>query len=523
MYKVLLVDDEQLELEGMKQFIPWGQYGMVIAQACDNAYSALQYLESHAVDVLVTDIRMPIMSGLELAEKALLVNPNLKLVFVTGYEDFHYAKKAISMNASSYVLKPVDEEELAEVLRKVHRTLQQERMHAEREQSIQRTLFILKNELLERYLKGANDPELELALMEQFGIAAQQNSVRAAVIEVDDAMWKLNEQSEAERKRTIDQLFASIATRVEEAGIATYCQVDTYRMAVVVSNREDHVSLLHRMVDFVKSQYPVTITIGLGNSVAVWSELPCSYEQAVRALSAKMFRGKCMVIEFDEDHAGDEQFAMDLDKKVENLFTAMSHYDLVAIVDRLDELFKHVQNLRDKLSIYHYSLYLITKLEVHLHTLNETIFDMLQIEWKHLNILYQFETIDDIHSWLRKRIFEISELLHNKKLRRHYKLVSEIQTYIGDRLDRALTLKEVANHFSFSPNYLGQLFKEETGESFSEYITRERMERAKKLLQNPTLKVYEVANAVGCKNMTHFSKLFKDYVGMTAGEYRKQC
>lgn len=523
MYKVLLVDDEQLELAGLKQFIPWGQYNMEIVQACDNAYSALEYLHIYAVDVLVTDIRMPNMSGLELAEKALEMHPDIKLVFITGYEDFHYAKQAISMNASSYVLKPVDEEELADVLRKVSLSLQQRRQHAEREQSMQRTLDMLKNELLERYLKGANDPELELALIEQFGITRQQGTLRAAVIELDDARWKLNEQAEPDRKRTVDQLLSYIASQLEEAGIATYGQIDSYQMAVVIGDQEAQLALLDRMVGQVKANFPLTITIGLGERVAAWNELPRSYEQAVRALSSKMFRGKGIVIAFDEEHAGDEQLAIDLDTKVENLFTAMSNYELVAIVDRLDELFKHVQSLRDRLSITHYSLYLMTKLEVHLHALNENLYDMLQIDRKHLNILHQFETIDDMHSWLRKRIFEISELLHNKKLRRHYKLINEIQAYILNRLDQALTLKEVANQFSFSPNYLGQLFKEETGESFSEYITRERMEKAKELLRNPVLKVYEVAHAVGCKNMTHFSKLFKDYVGMTAGEYRKQC
>ncbi len=523
MYQVLLVDDEQLELEGMKQFVPWDTYGMEVAQACDNAYSALEYVESHVVDVLVTDIRMPIMSGLELAEKALKCNPKLKLVFVTGYEDFHYAKQAISMNASSYVLKPVDEEELDGVLRKVSRVLQQEQLHAEREQSIQRTLTILKNELLERYLKGASDPELKQALIAQFGSIIQLDSLRVAVMEVDDALWKLKEQSEADQKQLIDSLFTYIAGQLEENGVTAYCQADTYRLAVVVTDEDVHEALLSRIVEEVKSQFPMTITIGLGGYVAAWSNLASSYEQAIRALSFKMFRGKGIVIACDEDHVGEERFATDLDKKVENLFTAMSNYDLVAIVDRLEELFGHVQNLRDKLSIYHYSLYLMTKLEVHLHAVNENLFDMLQIDWKHLNMLYHFETIDDIHSWLRKRSFEISEILHNKKQRRHYKLVHEIQAYILHRLDRALTLKEVANQFSFSPNYLGQLFKEETGESFNDYITRERMEKAKTLLHNPLLKVYEVANAVGCKNMAHFSKLFKDYVGMTAGEYRKQC
>ncbi|WP_068607239.1 response regulator [Paenibacillus swuensis] len=111
MYHVLLADDERLDLEGLKRLVPWESYQMSVDGAVNSGFSALDHMKNRSVDILVTDVNMPRMSGIELARAALEMNPSLKVIFVSGYEDFHYAQSALQMGACSYVLKHVDDVE----------------------------------------------------------------------------------------------------------------------------------------------------------------------------------------------------------------------------------------------------------------------------------------------------------------------------------------------------------------------------------------------------------------------------
>ncbi|MEC3556872.1 response regulator, partial [Bacillus thuringiensis] len=123
MYKVLLVDDEELDLEGMKRFIPWPDLGMTVVGSVNNALSACEIIKNEDIDILVSDVNMPYMSGLELARIALEHKPNMRIIFVSGYQEFSYVQQALLLKAYSYVLKPMNDRELVASLIKVKRDL----------------------------------------------------------------------------------------------------------------------------------------------------------------------------------------------------------------------------------------------------------------------------------------------------------------------------------------------------------------------------------------------------------------
>jgi len=131
MYKVLLVDDEVLDLEGMRAFIPWTDLGMEVSAAVNNGFDAYEVLERERIDILVTDVRMPNMTGLELTKRGLTLQPHLKVIFVSGYQDFQFVKQALSLQACNYVLKPTDDDELIESLEKIRGELEQRRRSAD--------------------------------------------------------------------------------------------------------------------------------------------------------------------------------------------------------------------------------------------------------------------------------------------------------------------------------------------------------------------------------------------------------
>ncbi|MCR2804584.1 response regulator [Paenibacillus soyae] len=521
MYRVVLVDDEELELLGIQKLVPWAELGMEVVAACPDGFSALEYLERNEADLLVSDIRMPIMSGLELASKAQKIHPGLKLLFVSGYEDFQYAKQALSMQASGYILKPVNDNELVGALQTVRTALDNERGQQQLEQSFQQSMVYLKNELLERCLEGTSDRDTVIKLIEQFQLGAYTGKLRVAVIELEERDWRSVEHGGYDHSdESSVPLFNTITEWCQNAGISMFCKLSPRRLAIVLEESRG-TEPLGRIMDLLAEKHGATLTIGLGRDTDSLDDLNRSYEEACKALSTKMFRGKGKLLAFSEVREEAQSSALNIEAIVDSLLGAMADYDLVGIVDHMEDLFQQVKNIENPSAVRNYSLYVVSRLDTYLIGLNESLFALTHKEGHSLDRLFQFETIDDIHSWLRRKMFEISEHLHNKKQRKNVKLIGQIQQYIDERLGSSISLKEVAQAFSFSPNYLGQLFKEETGELFSDYTTRKRMELAKRLLSDPSIKVYEVADRVGCSTLAYFSKQFKDYTGMTPGEYRK--
>jgi len=126
-YKVMLVDDELVDLEWLKRRVPWAALNLEVIATANSGFSALRILKEQQVDILISDIKMPIMSGLELAQKAKEIRPNLKITFISGHEDFAYARQAIVLNAFGYVLKPVKDQELMELLQSIRDVLDKEK------------------------------------------------------------------------------------------------------------------------------------------------------------------------------------------------------------------------------------------------------------------------------------------------------------------------------------------------------------------------------------------------------------
>ncbi|MDG0811351.1 helix-turn-helix domain-containing protein [Cohnella rhizosphaerae] len=253
-----------------------------------------------------------------------------------------------------------------------------------------------------------------------------------------------------------------------------------------------------------------------------FDQLHDSYGQAQAALSIKWIVGKNRLIKDASQWRPKERIAPNLEEIVDRMLKAMLEYDLTAIDDCLLQLFDGDHPLSQKHEIYDLIIRITSKLHADLRQLNEHLYEILNWDAHQPLILFQFETVHDILSWLRRRFFELSELLYLKRQRQKRKLIDDITAYVKDRLEQKITLNEVAAHFNFTPNYLGQLFKAETNSLFSDFLNDLRMKRVCELLQEPTKKVYEIAEQVGYKNIIYFNRQFKQHMGMSPGEYRKK-
>jgi len=512
MYKVLLADDENLDLEGMKTFIPWAELGLEVVGAVTNGFAAWDIIERQKIDILVTDVRMPNMTGLELARKAIDKWEDLRVVFVSGYQDFNYIKQALSLNAFNYVLKPMDDRELIESLRKARDALELEKARHETERVFKQMVPIVKNEFLLRLLEGEEDGEAGQVLASEYRLEGLRWPVGVAVLEIDDLTWK-PEQT--------DRFLDSVLAFCQAQGIEHMCKLSRQRVALLLESGFD-LEALRGWIDGRKNDLPFSVTGGVGGEASALPELQLAYREALQALDYKMLKGKGRLIQYEDARGSEREEVRNLDIQLDALFSAMANYELVNIHDELEQLFRLARGLHSKFSIQNFAMFLIMKLNDYLQSRNENLFQLLELDLSKLDIVLQFETIDDIQSWLRRRAFEISEKLYNKTKGKHWKLVQEIVEYMTARLHENVTLRDAADHFSFSPNYLGHLFKEETGKNFSDTLIALRMEKACELLKDTNLKIYEVADKVGYRYLPYFSRQFKETYGMKPMEFRRK-
>ncbi|MFC7681110.1 response regulator [Paenibacillus sp. GCM10028914] len=520
MYKVLLADDEVLDLEGMKQFIPWESLSMSVVDSVNNGFAACEVLEQQHVDILVTDIRMPNMTGLELAQRALAAQENLRIIFVSGYQDFGYVKQAIALNACSYVLKPMDDKELIDALIKVRHELDRDLEQQKTELAYQQMVPIFKNQYLLQLLEKPYEVVPLDVLNKEYHLDEIVWPAYIALLELDDVSWQFNHVDENGKRNMTDAFFSRLHTLLAEHFIEHVCKVTDMRTAILLDEHSERSTII-KILEQLKLEFPFSVTVGISNAASHIKDLHSSYLQAVAALDYKMFHGKGKWIPYGDVPSEDIKDAENIYIRLDALLSAMTNYELVRIHDELEAMLLLASSLRSKFTIRNFAMYIILKLDEHLHTINEDLFKILGMEFKNLDILLQFETIDDIFSWLRRKVLQISEHLHNKKHSKNGRLIEEIMEDVRGRLHENITLRDIANRFSFSPNYLGVIFKEETGLNFSDYVIAMRMEKARDLLIHTKLKIYEIASQTGYQYLPYFSRQFKDTYGMTPLEYRR--
>ncbi|WP_426448402.1 response regulator transcription factor [Paenibacillus sp. S-38] len=525
MYRAVLVDDETFDLEGMRVLIPWEEIGIQVVCSEEKPLAALQYIEGHEIDLLITDIKMPVLSGLELSRKAQERNPQLKTVFISGYQDFEYAKQAMHLKADGYILKPVDDQEIIETLQRVVAELDRTQMTRSEETARMIASFeFIRNDFVQHLLEGTVDASTLHAFLQSYPLPVPEGRAAAVLIELDDVLWKYGTPDSPERSDP-QRAVRGIGELIEDWGLGPWSPLSESQLGLLyTAGDSDPAQRLQQLCAEIAGRGEGTVTVSLGDAERFPEGTAASFRQAKDRMALKMFLGKNRVIlpDADSGRGSMAKEAKDLEAVLDETFAAMTSYGLVAICDCVDDLFTVVETFEHPVKVRSFSIHIATKLETYLHTMNESFASLLGWRIEHLERILQFETIDDIKSWFRRTLFEIAEKLFLRKNGKNRRLIEQIEQHVQAYLSEDLTLKEVANHFSYSPNHLGYLFKEHTGESFNEYLVKLRMEKAKAMLRDPRYKIYEIAELVGYKSLAYFSRQFRERVGLTPGDYRKQ-
>lgn len=537
MLRALIVDDEFEIREGLRNRFPWETFGIDEVLVADDGDTALMLALDMRPDLIVTDIKMNRMSGLEFLRSLTTVeNYKPEAIVVSGYDDFELVKQAIQIGVMDYILKPINLDELTQIVRKTMDHIHRKRMDQHNEQQlINQVRFAIpkmREELLREMIEQDYDPYREarrrhrLQTLNLEWIANQHMTL--VVVEADDL--KAIENRHTKEK---DLILFGIGNVVNQTLEEDYphpfalCMDSSNRWIVIFScSRPEHAELsrgmaqlcLQRINDFVK----VKASAGMRTTPCTFENLHEMYAEAINVLEQKaVYGGNRLFTEQGLFYEGDgSDLSLSEPEEVLDLVKYGTDEEITAAMDRFVEMVQawRLNQLRDIQQKIFEWLFEVFRRAAAAGVSSKNLGSNPIAVWE---LLEQYDTLQSLR--VQTELFLLAIAADFRKLSNTpSQIVYEAEKILQRDYAESLTLQSVAMAVHVTPVWLSKLFKKEKRKTFLEYLTEIRIEKAKEMLGDIKYKVYQISFQVGYKDPVHFSKLFKKQVGCTPKEYRRQ-
>ncbi len=535
MIDLLIIDDEYQIREGISKNIRWEEHGIRICGTASSAVEALDLFNDRIPDIIITDIKMPGMDGLEFIELMNEKYPNVKVILISGYDDFRYTQKAIELNAFYYLLKPVDDRQLLSKVLEAKKFQEDQYARFRKDEELRRKFDeyvpILKDNFFNMLIGGKiHTAEVLKNHLNNLDLKLDAEAYCVLVLEIEDF-------SDSAQKSLPDRNYIRFAV-LNRANII-YSQdfnCFTFNMDEKVGvlllggaiGRESLKRASRSLKEWVNHTLSICMTIAIGGTYRELLSVASSYRECTEALKLKFLTGRNSVIDIhDFSSEGHDMMGR---ISLEQILQA-SHEDLVfafktgnyaeakkLLDDALSGLNEYVKsNIQGTDQYLFYVSYLLTKILVSLDLFIE---DFLGEKKDLFSSLKKQTTLGDVEALIEIYFKRILSELEKKRNTQNNHLVSKALEFINKNIYNDISLSKVANMLYIHPNYLSRIFRLSTGESFVEYLTKVKMNEAKKLLKSSHRKVYEIADMLHYKDVSHFTRVFKTMFVISPNEYR---
>ncbi|MCY9694671.1 response regulator [Paenibacillus alginolyticus] len=534
MYKLVIVDDEPTVRFGLSTYFDWNAYGIEVVGDADDGDVALELIERVKPDLVLTDVRMPNMDGIQMSNRLSERFPHIKIVFVSGHDDAEYLKSALLVKAVDYMFKPVNLGELSVVVDRLVRALQTEKQERKLIEDMQVKLIQSMPLLREKFLmslirEGITFPARIQDRIEFLGLNLPLDATYWVIaIRIDDASEIAQNRSERDQQ-LLSYSVLNIVQELIEKEIGGYVfenQIGEFVGILRLVEQEDQENLLFTLAEEVReslySYLKISVTIGVGERISSLASLPQSYSQAREAADQRWYLGKNQVISMDNLEQGNDSMYRFDPAQNERLISSLKAAEAGKVQEELHMIYSALSRNRAEGMPYGRNLSLqllllagriMIELNVHRQGLEEKENELLAE-------VFQQETLGDLRRLVESHLIEVCERIGEKRSGKAKNVIERIRSLIDKRFAENLQVGDIAKEVYLSTTYLCLLFKQETGETINEYMTKVRVDKAKELLKDPANKFYEVCYAVGYSDPSYFSKIFKKHTGHTPSSFR---
>jgi Response regulator containing CheY-like receiver domain and AraC-type DNA-binding domain len=542
MFKLLIADDEAGSREWLAQEIPWEDNDICIVGPAVDGTEAWQMIQEEKPEIVLTDIRMPGLSGIDLAKAIMEKFPCTRIIVISGYDEFAYAKACLEIGVSGYILKPSPPKEILAAVLKECEILYQRRVDEEAQARIRNQLEnsrpLLQEQFLQELFQGNLLAENDLA--ERLDFLRLPVNPKGPVIvllcRVEDQTGFYLNHSEKERQLiwlAIYNLVMSVGGRLlESAGLVTRLERGLVGALIGSGPTETSSNLIQEadnyartILDEARLQLPCALQIGIGGIASTLFQADRSFEQAKQALHLQSSFG----VEAIAKHSGD--------------LSAGSSAQILSPNDeeRLSVCLETGQSL-ETISLILQKLFLVKgsgptqSSEYSRETGWMLVAALVRIAQGAGLVLHEvLEEADyallmkggpqgqpgQLIEWWQTQFGRVGHAIRKMTHTSLRSCIRQVKEYIDNHMTETISLSQAARSVFLSPSYLSRLFREQTNESFSEYVTRRKMEVARSLLEEGEKKVYEIASAVGYTDPAYFGRVFRQYFNVTPTDYKK--
>jgi len=540
MFKLLLVDDKANVVKGIMKMADWTSYNIEVMGSASNGREALALMRENVPDIIITDIYMPIMDGLELSRAVLKKRPCSKIILLSGYDKFEYAQKAIELGIFKYLLKPVGIDKIVEAVCQARDAL----VESQKEQEIKD--YFLKNrgfremdtsrcDLLHQLICGdeALSGEYLFTMLNDIGFKLKIGTKGFFVLvlcceSINGRPVSADIQNTAGLANKVCRLIEEITPK--ELPCIAYEEKDGDIVAIINTadieekNVDKNIAILaHNYIDVLGSKLEVKASIGVGKWYVDICNVRQSYKEACMALSCRFTMGSGNVISINQILSEKTQMDGEIFCHIKKLIGSISSHSANEMDKCIDDLICYVE---------HYRILMPHILKGIFHNIISVICwefsnnnEFLCEYFKDVDLYDGMNNAGDYEK-LKKSFQDTMHLLKEGitlgKQMNTDDAVKIAKNYIINHLSGDLSLEKISTVVHLHPVYFTRIFKQKEGRTFSDYVKQARMEKAKELLSKSEEKIMTVAQAVGFADRRYFSDVFKSVTGLTPSEYKEQ-
>lgn len=498
--KLLIVDDDRYAREGILSSLPLEEMGIHTVMQTHDGKTALEIVRWFCPDIIITDICMPRMNGMEFATAVRQLQPECLLIFITGFAEIDYLKQAITLSAVAFVEKPLKPDELVKAVETAISRHQEQLFANQRTESLKK---LRRQQLAAVLTRTEKDMHEVRALCEKL-IFPQSGRFRCLAVRA----------SCQDLLETIAQLEKLCA----EQGFDAVTELRENRdLHMVLAYRRQSDEAYAQLVASLLKRYP-GIRVGEGMAVSALERVSESRKAACRMLEGTFYDDETRYFPYQGAVRGGSVLTMEAYAKLPQLLEE-NRVGLAAWLDALlANLIRERQERVD--SVHSFMLSVSKELYTRYPELAGKVYGI-----SHINELeeyvYTVSRAEEYREFFREIIAELNKLDENSS--RFTQVVRDTKSYIAQQFSQTdLSLQQIAEYVNFSPAYLNVLFRSETGMTVKQYLIDCRIREAKRLLRNPKVRITEIAQRCGYSNSNYFAKAFKELTGLAPGEYREQ-